>query len=93
MGLLQDTKHVGWFGDSLIDYEETFRPFIKPNTIRVVLSLAISKDWPIYQLDVKNVFLHDNLSETVYAHQPAGFVSPSHSGFVCKLNKSLYGLK
>jgi hypothetical protein len=76
-----------------IDYEETFSPVIKPATIRVVLSLANSKDWPIHQLDVKNAFLHDNLSKTVYAHQPAGFVSPSHFGFVCKLNKFVYGLK
>jgi hypothetical protein len=76
-----------------VDYEETFSHVIKPTTIRVVLSLAISKDWFIHQLDVKNTFLHGNLSETVYAHQPAGFVSLSHFGFVCKLNKSLYGLK
>jgi hypothetical protein len=76
-----------------VDYEKTFSPVIKLATIWVVLSLAISKDWPIHQLDVKNAFLHGNLSETVYAHKPAGFISPSHSGIVFKLNKSLYGLK
>jgi hypothetical protein len=76
-----------------VDYEETFNPVIKSATIWVVLSLAIPKDWPIHQLDVKNALLHGNLSETVYAHQPGGFVSPSHSSFICKLNKSLYGLK
>jgi hypothetical protein len=75
------------------DYEETSNPVIKLATIQVVLNLAISKDWPIHQLDVKNAFLHCNLSETVYAHQPTDFISPSHSSFVCKLNKSLYGLK
>jgi hypothetical protein len=76
-----------------VDYEETFSPVIKPATIRVVLSLAASRDWPIHQLDVKNAFLHGDLLEKVYAQQPAGFVSPSHPDYVCLLNKSLYGLK
>jgi hypothetical protein len=76
-----------------VDYEETFSPVIKPATIRVVLSLAASRDWPIQQLDVKNAFLHGDLLEKVYAQQPAGFVSPSHPDYVCLLNKSLYGLK
>jgi hypothetical protein len=50
-----------------VDYEEMFSPVIKPSTIRVVRSIATSKDWPIHQLDVKNAFLHGNLSEHVYA--------------------------
>jgi hypothetical protein len=70
-----------------------FTPVIKPATIRVVLSIATTKAWPIHQLDMKNVFLHGNLHETVYAQQPSGFVLSSHLNFVCKLNKSLYGLK
>jgi hypothetical protein len=49
-----------------VDYDETFSPLVKPATIRTVLFLAISRSWPIHQLDVKNVFLHDTLSETVY---------------------------
>nr|GEY10603.1 ribonuclease H-like domain-containing protein [Tanacetum cinerariifolium] len=49
-----------------IDCDETFSLVVKPAIIRVVLSLAISRDWPIYQLDVKNAFLHGQLSETVY---------------------------
>jgi hypothetical protein len=71
-----------------VDYEEMFSPVIKPSSIRVVLSIATLKDWSIHQLDVKNVFLHGNLSEHVYAQQPSGFVSSSHPDFMCKLKKN-----
>jgi histone deacetylase 1/2 len=74
-----------------IDFGETFSPVVKPATIHTVLSLAVSQDWPIRQLDVKNAFLHRTLSETVYYAQPSGFVDSSRHHHVCQLNKSLYG--
>jgi hypothetical protein len=76
-----------------IDYDETFSSVVKSATVRTVLSLAVSRFWPVHQLDVKNVFLHDTLSETVYCSQPTGFVDPAQPDHVCLHNKSLYGLK
>ena len=76
-----------------MDFAETFSPVVKPATVRIVLSLALSHRWPIHQLDVKNAFLHGTLSETVYCAQPSGFEDLAHPDFVCHLNKSLYGLK
>ncbi|GKC01666.1 ribonuclease H-like domain-containing protein [Tanacetum coccineum] len=52
-----------------IDCDETFNPVVKPSTIQTVLSLAVSRQWPIHHLDVKNTFLHGHLTETVYMHQ------------------------
>uniref|UniRef100_A0A2N9J0Y8 Integrase catalytic domain-containing protein n=1 Tax=Fagus sylvatica TaxID=28930 RepID=A0A2N9J0Y8_FAGSY len=76
-----------------IDFNETFSPVIKPPTVRLVLSLAVSLNWPLRQLDVKNAFLHGTLNEEVYMTQPQGYIDPIHPHYVCKLQKSIYGLK
>jgi hypothetical protein len=76
-----------------IDYQETFAPVAKINTIRVLLSLAANLEWPLQQFDVKNAFLHGDLEEEVYMDFPPGFSTSSESGKICRLRKSLYGLK
>jgi histone deacetylase 1/2 len=65
---------------------------VKAATIRLVLSIAVSKGWCLRQLDVQNAFLHGVLEE-VYMHQRPGYKDTDHPNYVCKLDKAIYGLK
>ena len=76
-----------------VDFTETFSPVVKPASIRTVLHVALANNWPINQYDVQNAFLHGNLEETVYMFQPPGYVDKSKPDHVCRLNRSIYGLR
>lgn len=75
-----------------IDYNETFAPVARLDTIRALIALTAQKGWSIYQLDVKSAFLNGVLEEEIYVEQPQGFVKGNESK-VLRLKKALYGLK
>lgn len=75
-----------------VDFDETFSPVVKPTTIRLVLSMAVNRNWSLRQLDMKNAFLHSVLSDVVYMMQPPGFRDNKLHDYVCLLNNSIYGL-
>ncbi|RVW32439.1 Retrovirus-related Pol polyprotein from transposon TNT 1-94 [Vitis vinifera] len=76
-----------------IDYQDTFSPVAKLNTVRVLISLATNLNWPLHQFDVKNAFLHGGLEEEVYMDIPPGYSVTTRTNEVCKLQRALYGLK
>ena len=76
-----------------VDFEEIFSPMVKISSIRTVLGVAASLYLEIEQMDVKMAFLHGNLNEEIYMEQPEGFRVKGKEDYVCKLKKSLYGLK
>jgi hypothetical protein len=76
-----------------VDYDETFSPVAMLKSVRIILAIAAYFDYEIWQMDVKTAFLNGNLSEDVYMIQPEGFVDPKNASKICKLQKSIYGLK
>jgi len=76
-----------------IDYKETFSPVSKKDSLRIVLALVAHYDLELHQMDVKTVFLNGDLEEDVYMDQPEGFEIKGKDQMVCKLKKSIYGLK
>jgi len=76
-----------------IDFDETFSPVVRFDSIRALLAFAVQKKMLIHQMDVVAAFLHGDLEEVIYMEQPEGYVIPGKEDMVCQLEKSLYGLK
>ena len=69
----------------------SFAPVVKMTSIRTVLGIVTSMDLEVEQLDMKTTFLHGDLEEEIYMHQPEGFEKKGKEHLVCRLKKSLYG--
>ena len=76
-----------------IDFHEIFSPIVKIVSIQIVLALFPLLDLELQQLDVKTAFLYGDLYEVIYMEKPKGFFQNHNNKFVCRLKKSLYGLK
>jgi len=76
-----------------IDYDQTFSPVARFESLRLLLALAALEDWEIHQMDVKSAFLNGVLDEEIYMEQPQGFVTAGKETKVCRLKKAIYGLK
>lgn len=73
-----------------VAFHEMFSPMVKPPTIFVVLSVAVCKDWLLYQLDVNNAFLQGSLKNEVFMEQLAGFIDKDKLHYVCQVKKAIY---
>jgi hypothetical protein len=76
-----------------IDYEETFASVARYTSICTIIALAASMHWKLHQMDVKTTFLNGEIEEEVYIEQLDGFMIHEKESHVCRLKKSLYGLK
>jgi len=75
------------------DYDETFSPVVRSESVRSVVALAVMNNLRLHQMDITTAFLHGDLQEEVYMKQPEGFVKQGQEKLVCRLKKSIYGLK
>ncbi len=76
-----------------IDFNETFAPVIRLENFRLMLAIANAWNLEIHQMDVESAFLQAPIMEEIFVEQPEGFRSKEHLDYVCRLRKSLYGIK
>ena len=76
-----------------VDFDESFTPVARLESIRILMSIACTINFKLYQMDVKCAFLNGYLNEEVFVEQPKGFEDPHFSDHVLRLKKARYGLK
>ena len=76
-----------------LDYEETFSPVVRFESIRFVVALGAQHKLQLHQMDVSTAFLHGELTDEVYMKQPEGFIETGKEDLVCRLKQSIYGLR
>ena len=76
-----------------VNFDESFAPVVRLESIRILMSIACTMNFKLYQMDVKCAFLNDYLNEKVFVEQPKGFEDPYFPDHVLRLKKALYGLK
>ena len=76
-----------------VDYDQTFSPVVSFESIRSILAIAAKNGLKLHQMDVKTAFLNGELDEEIFLKQPEGFVVKGYEDHVCKLKRSIYGLK
>ena len=83
----------GYWQREGLDYFDTYSLVTRINSIRMIIAIAVLRNLEIHQMDVKTAFLNGDLDEEIYMEQPKSFIAPGQENKVCKLVKSLYGLK
>ena len=76
-----------------LDYDETFCPVVRFESVRTIIGLAVQNGLKMHQLDIATAFLNGKLEEEIFMKQPEGFAAKGQEHLVCKLNRNIYGLK
>jgi Reverse transcriptase (RNA-dependent DNA polymerase) len=76
-----------------VNFRETFAPVTKLASIQSTIALAVAHDWELHQMDVNSAYLNGDLEKTIFMDLPPGYAPPGSTVKVCKLKKSIYGLK
>ena len=83
----------GFTQTARLDYEETFAPIARLNSLRLLLAMATIFDWDVHHVNIKSAYLNGHLDEELYMDQPRGFETHEGGRKVCRLLKAIYGLK